>query len=408
MEPTKHHLNSTNTALTSTKIWSYITSAKLGDGSWNGTTENFILNGQEQVCQYERLVPLSGNFSDEKKLSMLQTAVHPLQELRQVKATAALLKAHAQKALDYEAYCTLLLSAATDYDSKYMANKGKRLIYALDVIDHDDELNNASYEIGFFDINNPVDTIQAFATKFSPRLGSHGVNDRVRMPKEKWLNLDQKMKDLWYQIDDKYKSIILGCKKLPNSSPTLNKPPIKPPYPNKRWYTNLHDMSAYDFLLSHVHDLEPEAVQNDNTNDDPPVNESDSEPPDFLLINAAKGSPSTALPPGDIRRVLSKSSKRSAKFTHIEYRVSYHKASSGQSLSLIDRGANGGVAGNDVCVIFKTGRAVDLRGIDNHCTNIDIGSVGGVIQTQKVPIIGIMHQYALLKKWSTIHSPYQF
>ena len=59
-------------------------------------------------------------------------------------------------------------------------------------------------------------------------------------------------------------------------------------------------MSAYDFLQAHVNELEPEAVQNDNTNDDPPVNESDSEPPDTLLINAAKGSPSTSLPPGDI------------------------------------------------------------------------------------------------------------
>jgi hypothetical protein len=78
-------------------------------------------------------------------------------------------------------------------------------------------------------------------------------------------------------------------------------------------------------------------------------------------------------------------------------------------LSLIDRGANGGVAGTDVRVIFKTGRTVDIRGIDNHqCTNIDIGTVGGVIQTQNGPVIGIVHQYAVLNKGSTIHSPCQF
>jgi hypothetical protein len=118
-------LNSTKAALTSTKILSYITSAKLGDGPWNGTTENFILNWQKQVCQYERLVPLSGHFSDEQKLSMLQTAVHPLQELHHVKATAALLKAHTQKDLDYEAYSTLLLSAATDYGSKHRLITGR-------------------------------------------------------------------------------------------------------------------------------------------------------------------------------------------------------------------------------------------------------------------------------------------
>jgi hypothetical protein len=64
----------------------------------------------------------------------------------------------------------------------------------------------------------------------------------------------------------------------------------------------------------------------------------------------------------------------------------------------------GGVTGTDVCTIFKTGRTGYIRGIANHqCTNIDIGTVGGVIQTQKGPIIGIMHQYELLNKRSTIH-----
>jgi hypothetical protein len=48
----------------------------------------------------------------------------------------------------------------------------------------------------------------------------------------------------------------------------------------------------------------------------------------------------------------------------------------------------GGVAGTDVPTIFKTGCTVDIRGI--QCTNIDIGTVGGVMQTQKGPIIGII------------------
>jgi hypothetical protein len=86
----------------------YITSAKIGDGSWHGTDENFILNWQEQIRLYEWLTPTSGHISDEQKLTMLQTAVHPLQELRQVKANAALLKVHTKQGLDYEAYPSLL------------------------------------------------------------------------------------------------------------------------------------------------------------------------------------------------------------------------------------------------------------------------------------------------------------
>jgi hypothetical protein len=105
---------------------------------------------------------------------------------------------------------------------------------------------------------------------------------------------------------------------------------------------------------------------------------------------------------------MSKSSKRSVKIAFMEYKVSFHKASSGRSLSLIDRGANGGVAGDDVRIIFCTNRTVDIKGIDNHHVNdIGIGTVGGVVHTQHGPVIVILHQYTLLGKGSSIHSPCQ-
>jgi hypothetical protein len=114
------------------------------------------------------------------------------------------------------------------------------------------------------------------------------------------------------------------------------------------------------------------------------------------------------LPPGDIHRVMSKSSTRRVNSTHIEYFVSKHEALLAHSMSLIDRGANGGVAGDDVRVIFRTNRPVDIKGIDNHhVNNIGIGTVGGVVQTQHGPVIAIMHQYALLGKGASIHSPSQ-
>jgi hypothetical protein len=402
----EYHLKSTKASLNSVKILGYITSAKIGDGAWHGTAENFILNWQEQIRLYERLTPTTGHFSDEQKLTMLQTAVHPLQELRQVKATAALLKVHTQKDLTYDAYTTLLLSTASDYDSKHVASKGKRHVYAHELTHEEDDTYDVSYEMDPFDIDTPVDTIQAFASNFTPR---PGMSERVRMPKEKWFGIDQKTKDLWDKIDDKYKSVILGYTKTSTSSSFSSRPPSKPPFlPKQRRNVNLHEMSAYDFLQAHSHELDPEPIPDESVLEEPP-DDTEQESSDTLLINAAKGSRPSPLPPGDIRRVLSKNSKRSANLTQIQYKVSYHKASSEPSLSLMDRGANGGVAGTDVRTIFKTGRTVDIRGIDNHqCTNIDIGTVGGVIHTQKGPIIGIMHQYALLNKGSTIHSPCQF
>jgi hypothetical protein len=60
-----------------------------------------------------------------------------------------------------------------------------------------------------------------------------------------------------------------------------------------------------------------------------------------------------------------------------------------------------------VRVIFRTSRTVDIKGIDNHHVNdIGIRTVDGV-NTQKSPVISVMHQYALLGKGDSIHSPSQ-
>jgi hypothetical protein len=127
------------------------------------------------------------------------------------------------------------------------------------------------------------------------------------------------------------------------------------------------------------------------------------------LINAAKYSGTDHLSPGEIRHVMSKSSIRRGNSTHIKYFVAKHEALHAHtSMSLIDRGANDGVAGDDVRIIVRTNRTVDIKGVDNHhVNNIGIGTVGGAAETQLGPIIAIMHQYALLGKGASINSPSQ-
>jgi hypothetical protein len=105
---------------------------------------------------------------------------------------------------------------------------------------------------------------------------------------------------------------------------------------------------------------------------------------------------------------MSKASTRHFNLAQTQYHVSFHNSVTVKNLSLIDRGANGGVSGEHVRVIFCTSRTVDIKGIDNHHVNdIGIGTVGGVANTQKDPVIAIMHQYTLLGKGDSIHSPSQ-
>ena len=138
-------------------------------------------------------------------------------------------------------------------------------------------------------------------------------------------------------------------------------------------------------------------------------NETTSQDNDQLLIQAVKSSGSNnknSKPnpsPSDIRSLLSKNNTRASNVHEVIYKVSAHDSSS--DVSLVDRGANGGIAGNDVRVIEKLHRHVDVQGIDNHkMDNIPIVTAGGVTKTQRGEVILILNQYAYVGKGTSIHS----
>ena len=66
---------------------------------------------------------------------------------------------------------------------------------------------------------------------------------------------------------------------------------------------------------------------------------------------------------------------------------------------LIDRGANGGLAGADMRVIHTTPRKINIVGIDDHeLTGLNMVTAAALLDTQKGPIIGVFHEYAHLGK----------
>ena len=142
----------------SSTLLSYITSVRLGNGEWKGTTEAFILNWINQVRLYERQVPDSDHFSDGQKRVMLENAVHGLSELRQVKNNADLEKTKTGQTLRFDQYTSLLLSAAAAYDSQFATKRIKHQVFSHEVFDHDDP--NSSCDSESFDIETPVSTLQ--------------------------------------------------------------------------------------------------------------------------------------------------------------------------------------------------------------------------------------------------------
>ena len=71
----------------------------------------------------------------------------------------------------------------------------------------------------------------------------------------------------------------------------------------------------------------------------------------------------------------------------------------------MDRGANGGLAGSDMRVIYKTHRKINISGIDNHeLTGLDVVTAATLLNTSLGKVIGIFNEYAYLGKGSSIHS----
>ena len=77
------------------------------------------MHWENQVRLYERQVQLYDHFSDGQKCTMLENAVAPIPELRQVKLHADLDTTRSGIPLTYQQYMNLLLSAAAAYDNQF-------------------------------------------------------------------------------------------------------------------------------------------------------------------------------------------------------------------------------------------------------------------------------------------------
>ena len=74
---------------------------------------------------------------------------------------------------------------------------------------------------------------------------------------------------------------------------------------------------------------------------------------------------------------------------------------------MVDRGANGGLAGGDH-VLDRTGRKVSVTGIDDHeLPDLDIVTCVALIQTNHSKVNMLMHEYVYYGRGNTIHSSCQ-
>ena len=90
------------------------------DKSWKGTTEQFILHFNEHFRQLDEVSPPEESLPYTTRLTLLQTAVHIIPELRMVETMEEFISLSSSTpgpTMGYDNYLTLLQNACIRYDS---------------------------------------------------------------------------------------------------------------------------------------------------------------------------------------------------------------------------------------------------------------------------------------------------
>ena len=393
VELCEYSKTSTQANIQASNILSYITTVKLHKIAWKGTYHSFILHWVNKLRLYEDMVPIEDHFTDSVKKTMLENTVVGVTSLKSVKNQADHDKAHGRGTLSYDNYLTLLLSAAAVHDAEYsFKHRGKSSIYNI----NQHHAFNTYYESDEHDIdsdfvfeNNTQELYQAY---------QRPPFNAPRMSREKWINLSRQEQQAWDTMSNRSKAIILGI-----SSPQQDKRRNEDANTNNSKNENQKSINH-----SESNSKSPSEGILTTSEDNQEEYQMNKESITTFLTNQNH--------PGDLRNLLSSSmasdnntSTNDNQLRDINVSISYMVSKSNMEYkgSLVDRGANGGLAGNDVRVICKHNppRYIDVSGLDSHqVKDLEIITAGGVAPSQKGPVIIILHQYAHLGKGSTIHS----
>ncbi|EEC42564.1 predicted protein [Phaeodactylum tricornutum CCAP 1055/1] len=384
----KHYTESTPAKISSGTTLSYLTSAKYGS-SWTGTAEGFILHWKNHLRIYNDTVPVTEKLPPQLCLSLLESSVRDVSELRQVNTTANLDLAKGGSPINYENYLSLLLAAATLYDkgnnfSNSRSPKSKRSAFVTETTFPDDE----------YGVNYDIDlspSILYEANTHNRRAGDQNRDRQSNVNRER----PYIPREMWDKLSDDAKEILRGMSSPKEGNASANSKS------SSAFHANSHSLTD----TGHPSSTDESLHENDNDKFHDCGNDTE------LLAHLTDRSSNMAN--GDIRKVLAsassykQNSKNSLQSNMLEYSISRHSVAETTS-SLIDRGANGGLAGSDVKILNKTGRSASITGINDHpLPDLDIVTAAGLVESQHGPIIVILHQYAHHGKGKTIHSSAQ-
>ena len=228
----KHYRKSTLGKQFGLNIFDYLTTVKVGDGSWRGDLHTFVTHWSQQARLFNDTKEQNDptRINEDQLFQYLERSVRPLAELRSVKQTADQVARANGVPLDFETYVDLLLEAASSYDidqkSKSASSRRLRVNEAF-IADHlegygetylDHKLEVA--EVEPYNVETPVTTILANAAQRSSRSSPARAPDPAsRLPNEIFSQLGQEGRRAWAQMPVEARALLVRyCN--PNSNPS--------------------------------------------------------------------------------------------------------------------------------------------------------------------------------------------
>ena len=368
------------------RITKYLTNIKLDD-TWRGTNESFLMHYNDQLRLLDSLVDSDEKLPDNTRVTFLESAVESVPDLRRVKITDNVLQAQldSTRPITYRSYFDLLKDAAFHLDQA--TKRGSKIrrtnVHFSGPNNEDDHQNLTSDDhqvIQQEDVcNEPPEPLSYSVFQSHFQGSSTSSTQKIFLPKPIWEKLSK----------DQQQMIIDHNRSLPKSGSSSISTPNKGPSPLPHKPTPQQTAKSQQV---HTH-------QSDESTAD--TTKIETTPSDPLLAMVHQSIHTSNDDASDITKVLS--TKRSRQIQVCKHYIFQHANHTNNQL--VDRGANGGLAGSDMPVIYKTHRKINISGIDNHEVNgLDVVTAATLLNTSLGKVIGIFNEYAHLGKGSSIHS----
>jgi hypothetical protein len=379
-----------------------------------------------KLVEYSPITPMTDDF----KLTLLKNAVQDAPHLASMESAydvTTWLRSGTPGAIDYNGYMEVLLFAAQNHDAKISLTTRSQNRHA----NAHSSFPTESYDEEQYNIDTSVDTI--WVNAHNTVLAHYGNGTHVS--DDAWSKLRQDSWNIWMSLPIGDRKLILGASDSVSSiTKTFSSTPSRSGLGcGRRTFARNRDKRKVMFMGQQSEDATTSTELMTDFTDDDLVNDIMGQSDvdfDTLCVHVAEheqeelkaegnhphhqpakqmANPVVA-PAGDVRLLLGDKVKTiggtpyEVKCAGVVYSVKmadcvYHVSTSNHSEvsgALIDRGANGGIAGNEY---------VNVEGIDGHVMEWHrLVTAGAVTHSNRGPVILIMHQYAHSSKGHSIHS----